>query len=173
MIAIDIPHPTCATFMGADNELAGELGGAGLGADAEDNWDCDIDLIVSLENFVVGQVYIDRVNGSIRGITEVCPDVRVGDFEERSPEVGGESIIVRCDCGGAGDTASPLFRDILTAKPDAEHIAVVSLNDDMGLAAMAAADDAGRLESLAIVSEGADATVDESIRTVPSTSGHR
>ena len=167
VIAIDIPHPTCATFMGADNQLAGELGGAGLGAYAEENWDCDIDLIVSLENFVVGQVNIDRVNGLIRGITEVCPDVPVGDFEEWSPEVGGDSIIVRCDCGGAGDTALPLFRDILTANPAAEHIAVVSLNDDMGLAAMAAADDAGRLESLAIASQGADATVHESIRTVP------
>lgn len=167
VIAIDIAHPSCATFMGADNQLAGELGGAGLGAYAEENWDCDIDLIVSLENFVVGDVNVARVNGLIRGITQVCPDVAVGDFEEWSPEVGGDSVIVRCDCGGTNDTAFPLFRDILTANPDAEHIAVVSLNDDMGLAAMAAAEEAGRLESLAIASQGADATVHETVRTVP------
>lgn len=167
VIAIDIAHPSCATFMGADNQLAGELGGAGLGGYAQENWDCDIDLIVSLEQFVVGDVNVARVNGLIRGITEVCPDVAVGDFEEWSPEVGGDSVIVRCDCGGSNDTAFPLVRDILTANPDAEHIAVVSLNDDMGLAAMAAAEEAGRLESLAIASQGADATIHETIRTVP------
>lgn len=167
VIAIDIAHPSCAVFMGADNARAGELGGEGLGNYAAENWDCGIDLIVSLENFGVGDVNIARMNGLIRGITKVCPDVAVGDFEEWAPEVSGDSIVVRCDCGGSTDSAFPLFRDILTANPDAQHIAVVSLNDDMGLAAMAAAEDAGRLDQLAIASQGADATVHDVIRDTP------
>lgn len=166
VIAIDIAHPSCAIFMGADNPRAGEIGGEGLGEYAKANWDCDIDLIVSLENFGVGDVNIARGNGLIRGIANVCPDVAVGDFEEWAPEVGGDSVVVRCDCGGTTDSAFPLFRDILTANPDAEHIAVVSLNDDMGLAALAAAEEAGRLDQMAIASQGADTTVHETIRTV-------
>lgn len=165
VIAIDIAHPECAVFMGADNDLAGELGGEGLGEFIQENWDCEIDLIVSLENFGVGDVNIARANGLIRGIQNVCPDNDYGSFEEWSPEPGG--IVERCDCGGTTDSAFPLFRDILTANPDAERIAVVSLNDDMGLAAAAAAEEAGRLDQLAIASQGADATVHPEIRENP------
>lgn len=165
VIAIDIAHPECAVFMGADNPRAGEIGGEGLGAFAAENWDCQIDLLVSLENFGVGDVNIARANGLIRGIQTVCPDNDFGTFEDWTPEPGG--IIQRCDCGGSTDSAFPLFRDILTANPDAEHIAVVSLNDDMGLAAVAAAEEAGRLEQIAVASQGADATIHDEIRENP------
>ena len=40
VIAIDIAHPSCALFFGADNGYAGELAGQALGEWAQENWGC-------------------------------------------------------------------------------------------------------------------------------------
>ena len=67
MIAIDIAHPGCSIFMGANNRVAGEVGGKAAGEVAKKLWNCEIDAVVTHEAPGVGQVNIDRMNGLIAG----------------------------------------------------------------------------------------------------------
>ena len=164
VIAIDIAHPSCALFFGADNGYAGELAGQALGQWAQDNWGCGIDMVVTMETFVVGQVNIDRANGMVRGISQVCTGLDYGDFENWSPDATG--IVTRIDGGGTTDGAFPKVLDTFTANPG-KRIAVVSLNDDMGLAALAAARELGIEDMVVYASQGADATIHQEIRTNP------
>nr|ADI22932.1 ABC-type sugar transport system, periplasmic component [uncultured actinobacterium HF0500_35G12] len=163
VIAIDIAHPSCALFFGANNPRAGELAGEGVGQWAKENWDCGIDMIITLETFEVGDVNVMRSNGSVRGIQNVCSDLAYGDFEEWAPEQSG-SIVTRINGGGTTDSAFPLVLDTFTANPG-KRIAVVSLNDDMGLAALAAAEELGIEDNVVYGSQGADATIHDTIRT--------
>ncbi|MXY77655.1 MAG: sugar ABC transporter substrate-binding protein, partial [Acidimicrobiia bacterium] len=162
VIAIDIAHPSCALFFGADNGYAGELAGQALGQWAQENWGCGIDMVVTMETFVVGQVNIDRANGMVRGISQVCTGLDYGDFENWSPDATG--IVTRIDGGGTTDGAFPKVLDTFTANPG-KRIAVVSLNDDMGLAALAAARELGIEDMVVYASQGADATIHQEIRT--------
>ncbi len=164
VIAIDIAHPSCALFFGADNGYAGELAGQALGQWAQENWGCEIDMVVTMETFVVGQVNIDRANGMVRGISQVCTGLDYGDFENWSPDATG--IVTRIDGGGTTDGAFPKVLDTFTANPG-KRIAVVSLNDDMGLAALAAARELGIEDSVVYASQGADATIHSEIRANP------
>ena len=164
VIAIDIAHPSCALFFGADNGYAGELAGQALGQWAQDNWGCGIDMVVTMETFVVGQVNIDRANGMVRGISQVCTSLDYGDFENWSPDATG--IVTRIDGGGTTDGAFPKVLDTFTANPG-KRIAVVSLNDDMGLAALAAARELGIEDMVVYASQGADATIHQEIRSNP------
>ncbi|MDE0288119.1 MAG: substrate-binding domain-containing protein [bacterium] len=164
VIAIDIAHPSCALFFGADNSRAGELAGNALGAWAQENWGCEIDMVVTMETFVVGQVNIDRANGMVRGISQVCTGLDYGDFENWSPDPTG--IVTRIDGGGTTDGAFPKVLDTFTANPG-KRIAVVSLNDDMGLAALAAARELGIEDMVVYASQGADATIHSEIRANP------
>jgi len=164
VIAIDIAHPSCALFFGADNGYAGELAGQALGQWAQENWGCGIDMVVTMETFVVGQVNIDRANGMVRGISQVCTGLDYGDFENWSPDATG--IVTRIDGGGTTDGAFPKVLDTFTANPG-KRIAVVSLNDDMGLAALAAARELGIEDMVVYASQGADATIHQEIRSNP------
>ncbi len=165
VIAIDIAHPSCAVFFGANNPLAGELAGEALGEWAQENWDCEIDSIVTLETFAVGEVNAQRVNGMIRGIQNVCGDLEFGDFETWTPTIA-DSIVNRVDGGGTTDGAFPLVRDTFTPL-QGQRIAVVALNDDMGLAALAAAEELGIADDVVFASQGADATIHSEIRANP------
>ena len=164
VIAIDIAHPSCALFFGADNGYAGELAGQALGQWAQENWGCGIDMVVTMESFVVGQVNIDRANGMVRGISQVCTGLDYGDFENWSPDPTG--IVTRIDGGGTTDGAFPKVLDTFTANPG-KRIAVVGLNDDMGLAALAAARELGIEDMVVYASQGADATIHQEIRSNP------
>lgn len=162
VIAIDIAHPECAVFMGADNRTAGELGGQGAGELAQELWDCQIDAVVTFEAFGVGQVNIDRLNGLIAGLASVCPDNDYGDFEDWAPEVP-DSIITRLDA----DRVDPAFeqgRDYLTAHPDAQHIVALCINDDSCLGFLSAVQEAGREGQVIFASQGADPSVHAEIR---------
>ncbi len=143
VIAIDIAQGDCQTsFMGANNQRAGEIGGQGLGQWAKDNWDCQIDAWVSLEDFGVGSVNDARMGGQLKGFEEVCGPV-------------DPSIIRKLDAGRA-DTALKGFTDTLTALPDAKRIAVVAINDDGINSALAAARTAGREDQVAASGMGVD-----------------
>jgi ribose transport system substrate-binding protein len=163
VIAIDIAHPECAVFMGADNRTAGELTGNGTGERVEELWDCDVDQIVTFEAFGVGQVNIDRLNGSIAGLQDVCPDLAYGDFEEWAPSVT-DSIITRLDA----DRVDPAFeqgRDYLTAHPEADHIVALCINEDSCLGFRSAVQEAGRDGQVIFGSNGADPTSHDAIRS--------
>ncbi len=166
VIAIDIAHPECAVFMGADNRTAGEVGGTATGELVQEMWDCQVDRIVTFEAFGVGQVNIDRLNGQIAGIQSVCPDIDVGDFEDWAP-THPDTIITRLDDADRTDPAFTLGRDWLTANPDAEHIVAVCINDDACIGFHAAVEAAGRTGQVIFSAQGADPTSWELIRDDP------
>lgn len=160
-IAIDIAHD-CSVFMGANNRAAGELTGQGAGERVQELWDCEVDEIITFEAFGVGQVNIDRLNGSIAGLQTVCPDLEYGDFEEWDPNVE-DSIITRLDA----DRVDPAFtegRDYLTAHPDADRIVALCINEDSCLGFQSAVEEAGREGQVIFASNGADPTAHEEIR---------
>lgn len=143
VIAIDIAQGDCQTaFMGANNARAGVLGGEGLGRWVEENWDCEIDAWVSLEDFGVGSVNDARMDGQREGFENICGPI-------------DDSIVRELDAGRQ-DIALPAFSDTLTALPDAERIAVVAINDDGISAALAAARTAGREDQIAASGMGVD-----------------
>jgi len=162
MIAIDIAHPGCSIFMGANNREAGELGGKAAGELAKKLWNCEIDAVVTHEAPGVGQVNIDRMNGLIAGLKSVCPNVDYGDFENWSME--GTPLVTRLD----SDRVDPGYqkgRDYLTAHQDKKHIVSLCINDDSCLGMLAAVKEAGREGQVIFASQGADPSVWPEIRT--------
>jgi ribose transport system substrate-binding protein len=165
VIAIDIAHPECAVFMGANNRVAGEINGEGTGQVVQEMWDCEVDRIITFEAFGVGQVNIDRLNGSIAGLQTVCPDNNYGDFEDWAP-THPDTILTRLDA----DRTDPAFeqgRDWLTANPDAEKIVALCINEDTCTGFHAAVQAAGRDGQVIFGSNGADPSAHDLIRDDP------
>ena len=118
---------------------------------SQENWDCDIDAFIRLESPSVGEVNQLRLDGQQDGFEAVCGPVAA----DKVKVVAGESII---------EDVRRLMTDQLTALPDADHIAIVSIDDDSSLGATAALEQAGRLDQAAIVGQGADASSRDVIR---------
>lgn len=146
VIAIDIAQGDCQTaFMGANNARAGSIGGEGLGKWIAENWNCEIDAWVSLEDFGVGSVNDARMDGQRAGYESVCGPIDESKVQVRELDAGRQ------------DKALKAFGDTLTALPDAKRIAVVAINDDGISAALAAARTAGREDQVAVSGMGVDA----------------
>lgn len=145
VIAIDIAQGDCQTaFMGANNARAGFIGGEGLGNWISENWNCEIDAWVSLEDFGVGAVNDARMDGQREGYESVCGPIDESVVEIRELDAGRQDLAL----AAVGDT--------LTALPDASRIAIVAINDDGISAALAAARTAGREDQIAVSGMGVD-----------------
>lgn len=156
VIAIDIAQGDCQTaFMGANNSRAGFVAGEGLGTYMQDNFDCEYDAYISLEDLGVGEVNDLRMGGIREGFTSVCGEIT----NERVLDAGRQ------------DLALTKFGDTLTALPDAERIVVVGINDDSVLGALAAARTAGREDHLYMSGMGADPTAHCEIANNPNWAG--
>lgn len=156
VIAIDIAQGDCQTaFMGANNSRAGVIAGEGLGNYMKEQFDCQYDAYVSLEDLGVGEVNDARMNGIREGFTSVC----------------GELVNERVLDAGRTDIALTKFGDTLTALPDAERIVVVGINDDGVLGALAAARTAGRADQLYMAGMGADPSSHCEIASNPNWAG--
>lgn len=128
-IAIDIPQPDCeVVFYGVPNYSAGFQTGEVLGEYALSEFDCDVDVVLAVNAPAAGQVVVDRENGIVSGIQASCPDVTV------------EQIATE----GSTDDAMPKVRDALTRHGEADHILVISTNDEMAIGAIKAAESVGR-----------------------------
>ena len=140
VIAIDIIQPPCQTaFMGANNRLAGQLGGRAMGKFISDNFDCDYTAYVSLESTAAGAANRDRMGGYREGFEEFCPIVneRVQDGADRT------------------DPALEQMTNLLTALPG-DRIVVVAINEDGILGAIRAARALGRQGDLYYSGQGTD-----------------
>jgi ribose transport system substrate-binding protein len=144
VIAIDIHQRPCETvFYGADNGGAGRLAGKALGDYVKTKFRCQIDAYVSMEAPAVGVVNNQRMNGMLAGYKSVCPNV---------PE------LIRVDGKGATDPAIQPARDTLTRLTGKKKILVVSLNDDMAIGMIKAAESSNRLGDIYVAGQGADPT---------------
>ena len=138
--AIDIPQPPCQTaFMGVDNSYGGSIAGDVLGQYFDENFDCEYDAWVSLEQPVIGQPNEDRMGGYREGFAEHCGEVH--DLRQVAFDASTEDARVK-------------MADVLTALPDAERIIVTSIDDEGIVGAFAAAGVAGREDQLYAASLG-------------------
>ncbi len=140
VFAIDIPQPPCQTaFMGVDNSYGGRIAGQELGRYFLENFDCEYDAFVSLEQPEIGQPNEDRMGGYREGFAEYCGEVH--DLRQVAFDASTED-------------ARTKMADTLTALPSAERIIVTSIDDEGILGAFAAAEVAGRGEQLFAASLG-------------------
>ncbi|MBB1482920.1 sugar ABC transporter substrate-binding protein [Tessaracoccus sp. MC1865] len=157
VIAIDIAQGDCQdAFMGANNSRAGFVAGEGLGNFMKEQFDCEYDAYVSLEDLGVGEVNTLRMDGIREGFQSVCEG-----------ELKNERVLD----AGRQDIALTKFGDTLTALPGMERIIVVGINDDSVLGAYAAARTAGRGEHLYMAGMGADPTAHCEIANNPNWAG--
>ena len=143
VIAIDIIQPPCQiSFMGANNGYAGYLGGSALGEYFKENFDCDYTAYISLESTAAGAANRDRMGGYRQGFTEHCPIIneQVMDGADRT------------------DPALEQLTDLLPALPG-DRIAVVAINEDGIIGAIAAARTLGRDGDLYFSGQGTDPSI--------------
>lgn len=142
VIAIDIAQEPCEiAFMGADNEYAGFLAGKAVGEFAKQEWNCEYDAYVSLEEPEAGTVNEERMGGYRKGFQSVCPG-----------ELKNEKVLN----ASRTDVARTQMTDTLTALPGQTKIITVAINDDAILGALAAAKTAGREGDVFVSGQGAD-----------------
>jgi len=143
-IAIDINQKPCqVSFMGADNERAGQIAGEAMGNYFKENSDCEYDAVVSMQQPAAGVVNEQRSGGALSGFESVC---------------GKSKQLKIVDGGGTIEGGQKKFADVLTSLPGQSKIIVLSLNDDMALGALAAAKAQGREKDLYLAGQGADPT---------------
>jgi ribose transport system substrate-binding protein len=151
VIAIDIHQAPCEdAFMGADNTRAGRVLGEAVGQFSRDMFDCQVDAVVLMTALSAGEVITLRSDATTEGYTSICGEP--ANYEE----IDVPSIAI--------DEARTKFSDWLTTQPTAQKIIVMSLNDDMALGALAAAENAGRLSSVFIGAHGGDPSAWKEIR---------
>lgn len=143
VIAIDIVQEPCQTaFMGADNREAGRLAGAAMGMYFSENFDCEYDAYVSLESTAAGAANTDRMGGYREGFEEHC-------------EILNETVL---DGADRTDPAQEQVTNLLTSLPG-ERIAVVAINEDGIIGAIAAANTLGRSGDLYYSGQGTDPSI--------------
>jgi len=142
VIAVDIPLPG-ATFFGADNYRAGRMAGEALGYWIQQHWDGRLDRLLKLESRRVGSLGNARLQGQLDGLAAilgVIPEARIVAVD--SPTILAEVV--------------PAIAGLLSGIPVDERIAVIAINDDAALGALAAFERFGRLDQVAAVGQNAD-----------------
>lgn len=142
IITYDIGHEGWY-FVGVDNQTAGDQGGQALGQLADDEWGCQVDLVLAAEGRDAGIVNEWRTGGMIEGLKQVCPDI-------------SDDIVVKYESGGLVEESQPPARDALAANPNAENILVVGINDGAVTGALQAAEQLGRDQNIMGWGQGGD-----------------
>ncbi len=150
VIAVDIPM-VGATYFGVDNYRAGYMAGLALGEWIKNYWQGQFDRLIMLKESRVGTLTHARMHGQLVGVQEI-----VGQIPE--------SNIIRLDGGITTKNSEVQMLDLLGSLPDVHRLAVISLNDDVALGALAAARSLGREEDLTVVGQGADRKGRQEIR---------
>jgi ribose transport system substrate-binding protein len=144
VIAFDIVQKPCQSiFYGANNSLAGKLSGQALGKFSKKKFNCKIDAFVAMDDPAVGVVNNERMNGMLSGYKSVC---------------GTPPNISYVNGGGATDPSIQPATDTLTRLSGKHRILVVSLNDDMAIGMVKAAQSSNRLGDIYVGAQGADPT---------------
>ncbi len=141
LIAVDVPHPG-ATYFGADNNLAGLLGGRCLGHYATQRWQGSVDEILLLEIARAGPLVRTRVDGILDGIKEVF-------------SAAEKCRVVRLDAKGEFRASLECLRRHLRGST-ARHVLVGAANDPSALGALRAFQECGRSANCAVVGQNAE-----------------
>ncbi|HLL68946.1 MAG TPA: sugar ABC transporter substrate-binding protein [Micromonosporaceae bacterium] len=144
VIAIDIPHPPCATFFGANNLLAGQVAGEELAKAAKDKWG-SVDKLVLLELPQSGELVKQRTDGYIDGVKKVFPDFT-------------DAKVVKVDGKGALEPSLTAMQNLLPTLAADKHVLLGAVNDPSAVGALRAIQSAGRQKDFLI--GGQNATIE-------------
>ena len=142
VIAIDIPH-TGATFYGVDNFKAGRLAGEALGRWIVKNWGGRLDILLRLETSLAGPVPGGRLLGQQIGLEST-----LGFLADKE--------IITVDTPGIIDPTLAAVQKLLPTLPQDVKIGIIPINDEAALGALTAFEQAGRLDQVVAVGQGAD-----------------
>lgn len=149
VVAVDVPLPG-AVFFGVDNYRAGTLAGEALGRAIADRWRGPVDAVLGLELPQAGPVPRARLQGQLDGLRRIVP-------------VAPERIRF-LDAGNSEDSARAAAAAALPALPAQARLAVVGINDETVLGALAALRAAGRAAQALAVTQGLDRRAREELR---------
>ncbi len=142
VIAVDIPLPG-AIFFGADNYRAGFMAGEGLGHWIRKHWDGRFDLLICLQDLRAGATPAARLQGGQDGLASVLGPIS----KER---------ILMLPAGTLLEEARTAMMQHLPQIPAGTRVAMLAVNDDAALGALAAFEAAGRLADVVAVGQNAD-----------------
>lgn len=142
VIAVDIPLPG-AIFFGADNYRAGFMAGEGLGRWIQQHWGGVFDRLICLQDLRAGATPAARLQGGRDGLTSV-----LGPFPDE--------YVVMLPAGTLLEQAQAAMGQYLTTLPAGTRVALLAVNDDAALGALAAFEAAGRLDEVVAVGQNAD-----------------
>ena len=153
IVAIEIPHPG-ATYYGANNYHAGELGGHFLGRWARQHWNGSVDEVLLLELPVAGSLPRSRLTGTLDGIRKSIrslPDSQVHWID-------GNGLF-----GASLDAVRKHLRH-----SRARRVLIGGINDPSVLGALRAFEEAGRGDGYAAMGQNASIEARTELRS-PST----
>jgi ribose transport system substrate-binding protein len=142
LIAVEIPHPG-ATYYGANNYVAGLIGGRYLGKWAKSHWNGRVDEILLLELQMSGPVPASRLTGILMGIREELPQM-------------DDSAVVRLNGNGRFEASLESVRKHLRQRR-AQRILVGAMNDPSAIGALRAFEEVGRSDNCAVMGQNASA----------------
>lgn len=144
VIAVDIPM-LGATFFGVDNYRAGYMAGAALGSWVREHWQGELDRLIVLDEPRTGLFAATRLRSQQEGLQSI-----IGPLPE--------DRILHLDCGNTAETTEVRLRTVFLDRvlTGAHRIAVISINDDAAIGAIAAARGMGRADDIIVVGQGAD-----------------
>ena len=144
VIAVDIPM-LGATFFGVDNYRAGYMAGAAVGNWVREHWQGELDRLIVLEEPRTGPFAATRLHSQQEGLQSI-----IGPLPE--------DRILHLDCGNTAETTEVRLRTVFLDRvmTGAHRIAVISINDDAAIGAIAAARGMGRADDVIVVGQGAD-----------------
>ena len=149
MIAVKIPHPG-ATYYGADNYRAGQIGGSYLGKWAQKHWGGRVDEVIVVELSAAGALPQSRLTGTLDGIVAVLPEV-------------AHAKTVYIEGHGQFHASLAAVRKHLN-RTFTGNTLVAAVNDPSAIGALRAFDEAGRAQDCAAVSQNASEEAREEMR---------
>jgi ribose transport system substrate-binding protein len=159
-VTIDVPEEPCGVaFVGADNREAGLIGGTAMGDFAKERFDCQYDAYISLDFPTIPEINEARAGGAKEGFETVCGPIPAEKYFPVDTFAGGTD---------QAENSRRQVADILTTIPDAKTILLISPAGDVHpIAALGAADVAGRKDQMWVVALGADPASLDFIRNEP------
>jgi len=149
MIAVEIPHPG-ATYYGADNYRAGQIGGRYLGKWAKKHWGGRVDEVLMLEQSAAGALPQSRLTGTLDGIIEVLPNI-------------AHTRVVHIEGHGQFHVSLTAVRKHL--KTCSSHRTLIgAVNDPSAIGALRAFEEAGRGDDCVAVSQNASEEARDEMR---------
>jgi ribose transport system substrate-binding protein len=140
IVALEIPHPG-ATYYGANNYHAGELGGHFLGRWAQQHWKGCVDEVLLLELPIAGSLPRSRLTGTLDGIRKTIrslPDSQVHWIDGN---------------GQFGASLDAVRKHLRHSR--SQRVLISGINDPSVLGALRAFEEAGRAEGCAAMGQNA------------------